>query len=124
VLVTYERPQMLRHTLACARAALAESAYEIVIGVNDANPQTRQVIEDAGISKVIYNTSNTSINLYKQVFALAQVEYNIEIDDDLHALPDHRLSAGAPGSRAGGSLAEWICQRAQRATPAAGRQQP
>lgn len=87
VLVTYERPQMLRHTLACARAALAESAYEIVIGVNDANPQTRQVIEDAGISKVIYNTSNTSINLYKQVFALAQGEYIIEIDDDLHALP-------------------------------------
>jgi hypothetical protein len=87
VLITYQRPEMLRHTLNCLVAALAESDYEIVIGVNDDWPQTRQVIQDFGISKVIYSEHNVSINLYKQVFNLAEGEYLIEIDDDLHVVP-------------------------------------
>jgi hypothetical protein len=87
VLITYQRPDMLRHTLEVLRAALAETDYEIVIGVNDDWPETRQVIGEAGIGKVIYNDSNTSINLYKQVFALAEGQYLIEIDDDICAFP-------------------------------------
>lgn len=87
VLITYQRPEMLRHTLASLRGALTTADAQIIIGVNDDWPQTRQVIEQAGISQVFYNQGNSGINLYKQIFLQAKGEYLIEIDDDVQQFP-------------------------------------
>jgi hypothetical protein len=86
-LISYQRPAMLRHTLAILRAALVTTDYEIIIGVNDDWPETRQVVADAGINQVVFSESNIGINLYQQVFSLAQGEYLLEIDDDVAAFP-------------------------------------
>ena len=87
VLITYQRPALLQATLAGLREQLGEQDVEIIIGVNDDWPQTRQVIEQAGIDKVFFNDGNAGINLYKQVFPMASGEYIIEIDDDIQAFP-------------------------------------
>lgn len=87
VLITYQRPDLLRHTLQILRSSLAETDVEIIVGVNDDWPATRQVVEQARVDKVLYNESNTGINLYQQVFALAEGEYLLEIDDDVAAFP-------------------------------------
>jgi hypothetical protein len=86
-LITYQRPQLLRHTLTALRQAMRETDFEIVIGVNDDWQETREIVEAAGIAKVIYNRSNTGINLYQQLFDLAEGRYLLEIDDDVAAFP-------------------------------------
>lgn len=87
VMITYQRPEMLRHTLQGLHAALAETDIEIIIGVNDDWAATRQVISEAGITQVLYHQGNAGINLYKQVFPMAGGEYLIEIDDDVVSFP-------------------------------------
>lgn len=87
VLITYQRPELLRHTLRSLRAALHETDVEIVVGVNDDWPQTLQVLQEAEVDVVLSNPSNTGIEFYKQVFATARGEYLLEIDDDVEHFP-------------------------------------
>lgn len=89
VLITWQRPEHLRHTLQQLRESLWSTDVEIVIGVNDDWDETREVIREAGISKVLFNTSNTGINFYRDVFPLAEGRFLIEIDDDIAAFPHH-----------------------------------
>jgi len=86
-LITYQRPAMLRHTLAILQQSLAETDVEIVLGVNDDWPETRQIVEQSGIGKVLYSPGNIGINLYQQLFDLAEGQYLLEIDDDIAAFP-------------------------------------
>lgn len=87
VLLTYRRPALLRHTLTALRAALAERDVEIIVGVNDDLAETRQVLAEAGVDRVLCNTHNTGLNFYRQVFAEAGGRYLLEIDDDVAAFP-------------------------------------
>ncbi len=89
VLITWQRPEHLRHTLQQLRESLWSTDVEIVIGVNDDWEATREVIREAGISKAVFNTSNTGINFYRDVFPLAEGRFLIEIDDDIAAFPPH-----------------------------------
>ncbi|GGY29696.1 glycosyltransferase family 2 protein [Paludibacterium paludis] len=89
VLVTWQRPEHLRHTLERLKAALWCDDVEIVIGVNDDWQATLDVITQFGIDKVRVNDRNGGINFYKEIFPLAEGEYLIEIDDDIEAFPHH-----------------------------------
>lgn len=87
IMLTWQRPALLRQTLAALRAALAETDVEIIVGVNDDWPETRAVLEAAGIDKVIYSPRNVGLELYKPLFDQAEGRYLIEIDDDVQAFP-------------------------------------
>jgi hypothetical protein len=87
VLITYRRPAMLRHTLQTLRATLAETDVEVIVGVNDDLAETRQVLQQERVDRLLVNTGNTGIEFYKQIFAAARGEFLLEIDDDIGALP-------------------------------------
>ncbi|MBV8047357.1 MAG: glycosyltransferase family 2 protein [Paludibacterium sp.] len=87
VLLTYRRPALLRHTLHALREALAETDVELVVGVNDDWPETREVLRQEGVNRVLINTANTGIEFYKQLFDAARGEFLIEIDDDVAHFP-------------------------------------
>lgn len=87
VLLTFQRPRLLAQTLQALRAALVERDVELIIGVNDDWPETRQVLEQAGADQVHFFPANVGINGYKQLFAMAQGRYIIELDDDIFHLP-------------------------------------
>lgn len=90
VLLTWQRPQHLRHTLARLREALWCDDVEIVVGVNDDWPETRAVLAEAGVDRVLVNPAgNTGIHFYRELFLQAGGRYLIETDDDIAVFPQH-----------------------------------
>ncbi|TDR78445.1 glycosyltransferase family 2 protein [Paludibacterium purpuratum] len=87
VLLTYRRPALLRHTLRALRAALVETDVEVIVGVNDDLLETRQVLQEEPVDRVLFGAGNIGIEFYKQVFAEARGEFIIEIDDDIVGFP-------------------------------------
>jgi hypothetical protein len=90
VLVTGQQPSALRHTLAGLREALWCDDVEIVAGVNDDWPQTRAVLAEAGVDRVVVNPAgNTGIDFYQALFPLAGGRYLLQIGDSIQAFPLH-----------------------------------
>ncbi|BEV72201.1 MULTISPECIES: glycosyltransferase [unclassified Paludibacterium] len=87
VMLTCRRPALLRHTLQILQQALQETDVEIIVGINDDLPETRAVLQQAGIEHTIESPGNIGWELYKQVFAEARGEFIIELDDDIAELP-------------------------------------
>lgn len=87
LMLTWRRPALLRHTLDALRGALVEGDVELIVGVNDDLPETRAVLDAAGVEQVLLSPRNIGLELYKPLFDRAAGHYLIEIDDDVHSFP-------------------------------------
>jgi hypothetical protein len=87
VLLTWNRADLLDRCLAEIRAKAGSLDFEILVGVNASSDHTAQVLEKHGIERVFWNARNDSIDYYRTLFAAAQGNIIIEIDDNIVELP-------------------------------------
>ncbi len=87
VLLTWNRADLLDRCLAEIRAKAGSGDYEILVGVNASVDHTAQVLERHGIERVFWNQRNDSIDYYRVLFAAAEGNTIIEIDDNIVELP-------------------------------------
>jgi len=88
VLLTWNRAQLLNLTL----RALTENLYfrdqtEIIVGDNGSTDDTPQVVKKYSVDKYIRKERNIGLELYKELFGLAEGEHIIILDDDVLDLP-------------------------------------
>ena len=81
-LITWNRADLLDRSLTELKAKLASDDYEIIVGVNDSNDHTADVLAKHGIQNVLWNSKNDSTDYYRTVFGAASGEYILEVDDD------------------------------------------
>ena len=88
VILTWNRARMLDLCLKSLFKNLSSrDECEIIIGDNGSSDATAEVISRYQIDKYIRKNSNIGLELYHELFDLAQGEYLIELDDDVLDLP-------------------------------------
>lgn len=88
LLITWNRPAALSHSLNVLQAAQAWHDTEWVIGVNGAQDPGLKVLAERGITPALVAPENRSIDFYRDIFPLARGEVLVELDDDLLAVPE------------------------------------
>ena len=88
MIMTWNRSTMLDLCLkSLFKNLLARDECEIIIGDNGSSEATAEVISRYQIDKYIRKNSNIGLELYHELFDLAQGEYLIDLDDDVLDLP-------------------------------------
>lgn len=87
LLITWNRPTALAHSLDALLASRAWDDTEWVIGVNGSEDPGLAVLAERGLTPALVAPENRSIDLYRDLFPLARGEVLIELDDDLLAVP-------------------------------------
>lgn len=89
VVLTHNRPTLLRQCVENVLLRTSEATSEIVIWNNGSTDETAAYLDsltDARI-RVVHNETNVGQNAYAQAFALTTADYLVELDDDVVAAP-------------------------------------
>jgi GT2 family glycosyltransferase/glycosyltransferase involved in cell wall biosynthesis len=90
LVLTWNRARMLDQCLATIANNIYNSeSYELIVGDNGSAVDTQEVLAKYKIHKLIRRETNEGLELYKELYAVAEGDLIIEIDDDVIELPLH-----------------------------------
>jgi len=90
IILTWNRAAMLDQCLKALFSSLASPLdCEIIVGNNGSTDETEEVLKRYRVDKYIRKESNIGLELYRELFAQAEGDYIIELDDDVLELPRH-----------------------------------
>jgi GT2 family glycosyltransferase/tetratricopeptide (TPR) repeat protein/glycosyltransferase involved in cell wall biosynthesis len=88
IIMTWNRSKMLDLCLASLFASISDrDTCQIIVGNNGSSDNTEEVLSRYRIDRYVKKIEKSGLEFYRELFALAEGEYIIELDDDVLDLP-------------------------------------